>query len=153
LCKRCPDAKLGAEAQRVETVNNAETAVTKWFVAMTIVWTLVALAIALFAARAAAVVIVPIAAVLWYAAHAERVKQSTQLVLPVLLLPGALMCFVGVMQAVGYGRMSDDSIAAYAWQRAAFFGLGLLLHFAAFWLLANESRASDHLSGERATKI
>jgi hypothetical protein len=153
LCKRCAEATPRTGAQKVETVSKPETAFTKWFVAMTIVWTLVALAIALFAARVAALVIVPIAAVLWYAAHAERVKQTTQLVLPVLLLPGALMCFVGAMQAFGYGRMSDEPIAAYAWQRASFFGFGLMLHFAAFWLLANESRASDHPSGERATKI
>jgi hypothetical protein len=143
-----------SDVKESESVNNNDDAnATKLFVWMTLVWTLVALIVAFVAARAMAVVIVPIAAVLWYAAHAERVKQSTQLVLPVLLLPGALMCFVGLMQAFGYGRMSDEPMAAHAWWRATFFGLGLLLHFTAFWLLANESRASDHPSGERATKI
>ncbi len=130
-----------------------DVSASKWFVLMTFAWTAIALIVALIAVRAIAIVVVPIAAVLWYAAHAERVKQSTQLVLPVLLLPGALMCFVGAMQAFGYGRMSDEPMASNTWLRAMFFGFGLLLHLAAFGLLANESRASDHPSGERATKI
>jgi hypothetical protein len=134
-------------------VNNDAAHATKIFVVATLAWAVVALIVALFAARAAAIVVLPIAAALWYAAHAERVKQSTQLVLPVLLLPGALMCFVGMMQAFGYGRMSDEPMASHTWLRALFFGFGLLLHLAAFWLLANESRASDHPSGERAKRI
>jgi hypothetical protein len=139
-------------AKGIEYVNDAAQG-TKVFIVAAFAWTVVALIVALLAARAAAIVIVPIAAVLWYAAHAERVKQSTQLVLPVLLLPGALMCFVGVMQAFGYGRISDEPTALRAWLRATFFGFGLLLHLAAFCLLANESRASDHPSGKRAKRI
>jgi hypothetical protein len=125
----------------------------KWFTALTALWVLAALVIAVIAARAMVLAIVPIAAALWYAVNANRVTQSTQLVLPVLLLPGALMCFVGVMQAVGYGRMIDEPAVSHVLARVAFFSFGLLLHFAAFWLLANESRASDHPSGECAERI
>jgi hypothetical protein len=123
------------------------------FLSATLLWTLAAVAVALFTARGIALGAIPIAAVLFYAANAHRVKQSTQLVLPVLLLPGALMCFVGIMQAFGYGRMEDEPTALNLQARIAFFIAGLLLHFAAFWLLAHESRASDHPSGARATKL
>ncbi len=125
----------------------------KLFVVAALLWLAAALAVAYLASRWVIVAIVPIAAALWFAANAERVRQSTQLVLPVLLLPGALMCFIGVMQALGYGQMVDEPMAAHRSLRVGFFGVGLALHFAAFWLLADESRASDHPSGERATKI
>lgn len=123
------------------------------FITVMALWTLAALATAIATSRSIALTVIPVAVVLWYAAHGERVKQSTQLVLPVLLLPGALMCFVGIMQAFGYGRMEDEPVAFNLAARIAFFGVGLALHFAAYYLLANESRASDHLSGVRATKI
>jgi hypothetical protein len=123
------------------------------YLIVTAMWTLAALAAVIATLRSMALTVIPIAIVLWYAAHAERVKQSTQLVLPVLLLPGALMCFVGMMQAFGYGRMQDEPMALNVNARIAFFSVGLLLHFAAYYLLANESRASDHPSGTRATKI
>jgi hypothetical protein len=96
---------------------------TRIFVAIAAVWVVAALAVALYASRAMVIVVLPIAAVLWFAVHAQRVKQSTQLVLPVLLLPGALMCFVGVMQAFGYGRMADEPMMSNAPLRAAFFAL------------------------------
>lgn len=123
------------------------------FLTVTGLWLLAALVTAIATSRSIALTAIPIVAVLWYAAHGERVKQSTQLVLPVLLLPGALMCFVGIMQAFGYGRMEDEPMALNLNARIAFFGVGLALHFAAYYLLANESRASDHPSGVRATKI
>jgi hypothetical protein len=123
------------------------------FLALLASWTMAAILFAFIASRLFVVVIIPVAIALWYAAHAARVKQSTQLVLPVLLLPGTLMCFVGAMQAFGYGQMSGEPNAPFLMIRAAFFVSGLLLHFAAYWLLAGESRASDHPSGECATKI
>jgi hypothetical protein len=123
------------------------------FLALLASWTMAAILFAFISSRLLAIVIVPIAIALWYAAHAARVKQSTQLVLPVMMLPGTLMCFVGAMQAFGYGQMAGEPDAPYLMIRAAFFVSGLLLHLAAYWLLAGESRASDHPSGERATKI
>ncbi len=123
------------------------------FTAVTAIWVAAALLYMVVAGRALSLVALPIAVGLWYAANSFRVKQSTQLVLPVLLLPGALMCFVGLMQAFGYGRMSDEPITESTWLRVAFFGVGLALHFAAYLHMANESRASDHLSGERATRV
>ncbi|MGL4230723.1 MAG: hypothetical protein ACRDAM_13535 [Casimicrobium sp.] len=126
---------------------------SRLFAAALLLWIIVTLIYLAIERRGIALTIVPIAIALWYAAHASRVKQSTQLVLPVLLLPGALMCFVGFMQALGYGRMANEAIASLAGLRAAYFAFGLALHFAAYFLLANESRASDHVGGERATRI
>jgi hypothetical protein len=125
----------------------------KLFLVATLLWVLTAVVVAIATSRGIALGAIPIAAVLLYAANAHRVKQSTQLVLPVLLLPGALMCFVGIMQAFGYGRMEDEPTALNLQARIVFFVVGLLLHFAAFWLLAQESRASDHPSGVRATTL
>lgn len=116
-------------------------------------WVLIALIYGVIVKRGIVVTSLPIAALMWLAIHSERLKQSTQLAMPVLLLPGALMCLVGCLQALGYGTMSDEPTLGFSLARFAFFLAGLVLHFIAYWMLANESRASDHLSGERATKI
>jgi hypothetical protein len=127
------------------------------FVAALFVWALCALVAAISAWRVIALGALPVAWVMWHAANAYRVTQSTQLVLPVLLLPGALMCFVGMMQAFGYGRMADENLAINASRdttlRAAFFIVGLALHFAAYLLLARENRASDHPTGDVAERV
>jgi hypothetical protein len=130
-----------------------ETIRQKTFVALTMVWSLGALVFALLYTQLLAVIALPIAIALWFAAHSNRVTQATQLVLPVLLLPGALMCFIGFMQALGYGRMADEETTALSVGRAVFFFSGIALHLAAYWLMASEPRASDHVSGERATKL
>lgn len=121
--------------------------------ALTVLWVLIALGYGVMLKRGIVVMALPIAAFIWVATHAERIKQSTQLAMPVLLLPGALMCLVGCLQAFGYGTMVDEPTLGFSAARAAFFASGIALHFVAYWMLANESRASDHLSGERATKI
>jgi hypothetical protein len=72
---------------------------------------------------------------------------------PVLLLPGATFTFIGLMQTMGYGRMDGEPMADYGALRAVFFSSGLLLHFAAFALLALEPRASDHPGGEVADRM
>jgi hypothetical protein len=116
-------------------------------------WVMTALLVGLITSRFFAFVVIPVAIALWCAVRAVRFKQATQMLLPILLLPGTLMCFIGMMQAFGYGQMSDETNAPYAAARAAYFIVGLLLHFYALWWLANESRASDHLSGECAERI
>lgn len=116
-------------------------------------WVVAALIFAFIESRFFVTLVIPVAFVLWQAANAVRLKQSTQLVLPILLLPGTLMCFVGAMQAFGYGRMADEALASFAMARAAYFIVGLALHFYALWRLANESRASDHPSGECVERI
>jgi hypothetical protein len=116
-------------------------------------WVLVALVYGLMLKRGIAVTALPIVGVMWFAIYSERLTQSTQLAMPVLMLPGTLMCLVGCLQALGYGAMSDEPMLAFSAARFVFFFVGLVLHFVAYWMLANESRASDHLSGERATKV
>jgi hypothetical protein len=129
------------------------TKTQKRFVTIVFGWMLLALAFAVIESRLLPVIAVPIAMALWYAAHSMRLTQTTQLVMPILLLPGALMCFIGFMQSFGYGRMADEPATAASFARAAFFIVGIVLHFFAYWLMANESRASDHMSGEQASKI
>jgi hypothetical protein len=116
-------------------------------------WLATALVFALFAMRPSALVIAPIALVLWWASRTERLTQSAQLAWPVLLLPGAVLCFIGAMQSMNYGRMENEPGTQFVEARFAFFSIGVLLHLYAFWLAANESRAIDHPSGERARKI
>lgn len=86
-------------------------------------------------------------------AYMEKLSQSAQLVWPVLLLPGATFTFIGLLQTLGYGHADGEPIANFLFARTVFFGGGLLLHLAAFALLATESRASDHPGGEIADRM
>ena len=86
-------------------------------------------------------------------AYAERLSQSAQLVWPVLLLPGATFALIGLLQTLGYGHVEAEPIANFLVARNVFFGSGLLLHLAAFALLATESRASDYPGGEIADRM
>jgi hypothetical protein len=124
-----------------------------WFIGCVLLWLAVAVAFAIFASRPSALAIVPLACVLGAAARIHRFKQSSQLVWPVLLLPGAVLCFIGLMQSMNYGRMENEPDTQFVSLRLAFFAAGLLLHGIAFVYVAMESRASDHPSGARATRI
>ena len=86
-------------------------------------------------------------------AYSEKLSQSAQLVWPVLMLPGATFALIGLLQTLGYGRVGGEPLANSLLTRHALFGGGLLLHLAAFALLATESRASDHPSGEIADRM
>jgi hypothetical protein len=116
-------------------------------------WLIAALGFAFVESRPSALAIVPIAIVLFYASRIQKFTQSVQLVWPVLLLAGSVLCFIGVMQSMNYGRMENEPDVQHVSFRLAFFAVGLLLHAAAFWFVATESRASDHPSGTRATRI
>lgn len=124
-----------------------------WFTASAALWLLVALAFVVVELRPSALAIVPIALILMGAARIHRFKQSVQLVWPVLLLPGAVLCFIGLMQSMNYGRMENEPDVQFLSLRLAFFVVGLVLHGVAFFYVATESRASDHPSGTRATRI
>jgi hypothetical protein len=123
------------------------------YVVAVYLWLAVALLFAMFASRLSAVVIVPVAVMLWYAAHAWRLTQSAQLVWPVLLLPGAVLSFIGFMQSMHYGRMDNEPDVQFATARLIFFVVGIALHAGAFWFVATESRAIDHPSGARAHRL
>ena len=127
--------------------NNRFDTVFLTFVAL---WMLAAVAMALTSGRWTVLVAVPAALVMGVAARSERLTQSAQLLWPVILLPGAVFMFIGAMQTMGYGRMENEPAVTDVLARALFFGSGILLHLTAFVLLATESRASDHLSGEVA---
>ena len=96
---------------------------------------------------------IPAGIVMLATAYSEKLSQSAQLVWPVLLLPGATFAFIGLLQTLGYGRVEGEPFANIILARNGFFGGGLLLHLAAFALLATESRASDHPGGEIADCI
>ncbi|TAG04455.1 MAG: hypothetical protein EAZ43_05080 [Betaproteobacteria bacterium] len=123
------------------------------FVAAVSIWLLAALSFAILQSRPSALAIVPIAIVLFYASRIQYFTQSVQLVWPVLLLAGSVLCFIGVMQSMNYGRMDNEPDVQHISLRLAFFAVGLFLHAAAFWFVATESRASDHPSGARAERI
>jgi hypothetical protein len=124
-----------------------------YFTVATWAWLAAALLFVAFALRPSGLVIAPMALALWFTARAERLTQSAQLVWPVLLLPGSVLCFVGAMQAMSYGRMENEPDTQFVALRLAFFLLGLFLHFVGYVFLATESRALDHASGTRAEKI
>ena len=96
---------------------------------------------------------IPAGTMMLATAYSEKLSQSAQLVWPVLLLPGATFAFIGLLQTLGYGRIDGEPLANFFLARNAFFGCGLLLHLAAFALLATESRASDHPGGEIADRM
>lgn len=123
------------------------------FVATLLAWLAFAIGAGVFSGRWAALTAIPVALVMFMAARAERMSQAVQLAWPVVLLPGACFAFIGVMQALGYGQMDHEPATADRALRAAFFATGLLLHLAAFALLAMESRASDHPGGEIADRM
>jgi hypothetical protein len=116
-------------------------------------WLAVALLFVFMAMRPSALVIAPISLFLWYAARPEKLKQTAQMVWPILLLPGAVLCFVGAMQSMNYGRMENEPDTQFVVARLAFFIVGLVLHAIALWMVATESRAVDHPSGDIADKI
>jgi hypothetical protein len=116
-------------------------------------WMAMALIFVVVAMRPSGLIVVPMALILWFAARAERLTQSAQLVWPVLLLPGSVLCVIGAMQSMNYGRMETEPDTPFVALRLAFFAVGLLLHFAAYVFLATESRALDHASGIRCKKI
>lgn len=123
------------------------------FVATLLAWLAFAIGVAVFSGRWAALTAIPVAAVMFMAARAQRMSQTVQLAWPVALLPGACFAFIGLMQALGYGRMDNEPSAPDQALRSVFFATGLLLHLAAFVLLATESRASDHPGGEIADRM
>ncbi len=116
-------------------------------------WLSAALLFVLISGRPSGFVIVPMTGLLWFAARAELLRQNAQLVWPVLMLPGAVLCFVGFMQSMGYGHMQNEPDAQFEVARLAFFTLGLMLHFAGYVFFATEPRAADHVSGAMADKI
>lgn len=126
---------------------------TRFFFGVLVLWVTVAAAVALVSGRWFALISIPAALVLVAAARAERLSQAAQLTWPVVMVPGATFLFVGFMQALGYGRLDNEPIADHVAIRVAFFAVGFLLHIAAFALLANEPRASDHPSGKIADRM
>lgn len=116
-------------------------------------WVAIAVIVALASSRWIALVVLPAALVMVVAARAERLSQTAQLAWPVILLPGASFVFIGFMQALGYGRMENEPAVENVAIRVTFFATGLLLHLAAFALLATEPRASDHPGGEIADRM
>ena len=116
-------------------------------------WAAVALIVAITSDRWVALTALPAALIMLAAARSERLSQSAQLAWPVIMLPGATFVFIGFMQAMGYGRMENEPTAEHLTIRATFFAIGLLLHLAAFALLATESRASDHPGGEISDRM
>ena len=127
--------------------------VTQVFLVLLALWTAVAIVVAFTSNRWIALTAIAAALVMLAAARAARLSQSAQLAWPVILLPGACFVFIGFMQALGYGRMENEPAAQHVAIRATFFATGLLLHLAAFALLATESRASDHPGGEIADRM
>jgi len=123
------------------------------FLILVALWTLAAVVVAFASGRWTALIAVPAAVAMAVAARSERLTQSAQLIWPVILLPGAVFMFIGAMQTMGYGRMENEPAVTGTLARGIFFGSGMLLHLAAFALLASESRASDHLSGDVADRM
>lgn len=134
---------------RVDRIDRVDTV----FLACVALWTLAAVVVAFASGRWTALIAVPAAVVMAVAARSEYLTQSAQLLWPVILLPGAVFMFIGAMQTMGYGRMENEPAVTNALARGLFFGSGIVLHLVAFALLASESRASDHLSGEVADRM
>lgn len=116
-------------------------------------WLLVAVLAAVVSGRWMALIALLAAALLFMAGRAERLTQSMQLAWPVMLLPGAMFAFVGLMQAMGYGQMDGEPDVSTRAAKVVFFAIGLALHLVAFALLATESRAADHPGGECAREM
>lgn len=123
------------------------------FLVLLAVWLTAAVIVAISSDRWVMLAAIPAGLMMVVTAYSEKLSQSAQLVWPVLLLPGATFVFIGLLQALGYGRADGEPVADYLFARNAFFGFGLLLHLAAFVLLATESRASDHPSGQIADRM
>ena len=117
------------------------------------IWLAAAVVVAINSERWVMFAAIPAGLMMVATAYSEKLSQSAQLVWPVLLLPGATFAFIGLLQTLGYGRADGEPIANFLLARNAFFGGGLLLHLAAFALLATESRASDHPGGEIAERM
>ena len=116
-------------------------------------WLGTAVIVAISSERWVMLASVPVGLMMLATAYTEKLSQSAQLVWPVLLLPGATFALIGLLQTLGYGRADGEPLANFLVARNAFFGGGLLLHLAAFALLATESRASDHPGGEIADRM
>lgn len=123
------------------------------FLAALALWLAAAVIVAINSDRWVVLAAIPAGLVMVATAYSEKLSQSAQLVWPVLLLPGATFALIGLLQTLGYGRADGEPLADFLLARNAFFGGGLLLHFAAFALLATESRASDHPGGEIAERM
>jgi hypothetical protein len=123
------------------------------FLAALALWLISATIVAISSNRWVTLATIPAGLVMLATAYSERLSQSAQLVWPVLLLPGATFALIGLLQTLGYGRAGDEAAANFLFARSVFFGFGLLLHLAAFGLLATESRASDHPGGEIADRM
>ena len=123
------------------------------FLAALALWLAAAVIVALSSDRWVMLVAIPAGLIMVATAYSEKLSQSAQLVWPVLLLPGATFALIGLLQTLGYGRADGEPIAHFLVARNAFFGGGLLLHLAAFALLATEARASDHPGGEIADRM
>jgi di/tricarboxylate transporter len=142
----------GNHTTNTMNTSEARSISTLFFTALGL-WLACAIVVAVAFDRWVALVAVPAALLMVCAARAERLSQAAQLVWPVLLLPGATFSFIGMMQSMGYGSLDGEPVAEQLGLRAAFFVCGLLLHFAAFFLLAMESRARDHPSGHIADQM
>ena len=116
-------------------------------------WLGTAVIVAISSERWVMLAAIPAGLMMMATAYSEKLSQSAQLVWPVLLLPGATFALIGLLQTLGYGRADGEPTANFLSARHAFFGGGLLLHLAAFALLATESRASDHPGGEIADRM
>jgi len=123
------------------------------FLATLALWLVTATIVAISSNRWVMLAAVPAGLMMLATAYTEKLSQSAQLVWPVLLLPGATFAFIGLLQTLGYGRAEGEPVANFLWARNVFFGCGLLLHLAAFALLATEPRASDHPGGEIADRM
>jgi di/tricarboxylate transporter len=123
------------------------------FLSALALWLIAATIVAISSNRWVMLAAIPAGLMMLATAYTERLSQSAQLVWPVLLLPGASFAFIGLLQTLGYGRAVGEPIADFVLARNVFFGFGLLLHLAAFALLATESRASDHPGGEVADRM
>jgi len=123
------------------------------FLAALALWLVTATIVAISSNRWVMLAAIPAGLMMLATAYSEKLSQSAQLVWPVLLLPGATFAFIGLLQTLGYGRADGEPMANFLFARNAFFGGGLLLHLAAFALLATESRASDHPGGEIADRM
>ncbi len=123
------------------------------FLSALALWLATAIILAISNERWVMLAAIPAGLMMVATAYSEKLSQSAQLVWPVLLLPGATFAFIGLLQTLGYGRADGEPIANFLFARNVFFGCGLLLHLAAFVLLATESRASDHRGGEIADRM
>lgn len=123
------------------------------FLAALALWLVTATVVAISSNRWVMLAAIPAGLMMLATAYTEKLSQSAQLVWPVLLLPGATFAFIGLLQTLGYGRAEGEPVANFLFTRIVFFSCGLLLHLAAFALLATESRASDHPGGEVADRM